>query len=71
MAPRTQPTARQVRLGAELRRLREAAGTHVPRGGGALGVDPAQMSQIEAGCRGSVRSVYAGSQPTTPARTGS
>lgn len=49
MPARTQPTARQVRLGGELRKLREAAGLSSGDAAGLLGVAPAQMSQMEAG----------------------
>lgn len=52
MAPRVQPTVRQVRLGAELRKLREAAGLSSGDAAGLLGVSPAQMSQFEAGNAG-------------------
>jgi transcriptional regulator with XRE-family HTH domain len=49
MAPRSQPTARQVRLGTELRRLREAAGLKAREVAGLLNSTSAQMSQVEAG----------------------
>src|ERR671919_1087516 len=52
MPPRSQPTARQVRLGTELRRLREAAGTTAREVAGFLGSTSAQMSQMEAGIAG-------------------
>ncbi|MFF3876967.1 helix-turn-helix domain-containing protein [Streptomyces sp. NPDC001978] len=52
MAPRSQPTARQVRLGAELRRLREAAGLKAREMAGLLSSTSAQMSQVEAGLAG-------------------
>ncbi|WP_030665570.1 helix-turn-helix domain-containing protein [Streptomyces cellulosae] len=52
MPARTQPTARQVRLGAELRKLREAAGLTSREAARLLGTNPAQMSQIEAGNAG-------------------
>ncbi|HET9380993.1 MAG TPA: helix-turn-helix transcriptional regulator [Streptomyces sp.] len=52
MAPRSQPTARQVRLGTELRRLREAAGLKAREVAGLLKSTSAQMSQIEAGLAG-------------------
>ncbi|MDQ0991960.1 helix-turn-helix transcriptional regulator [Streptomyces sp. V3I7] len=52
MPARTQPTARQMRLGAELRKLREAAGLSSRDAAGLLGVTPAQMSQFEAGNAG-------------------
>lgn len=46
---RNQPTARQVRLGSELRKLREAAGKPAKEVAGLLGASSAHMSQIEAG----------------------
>lgn len=46
---RNQPTARQVRLGSELRKLREAAGLPAKEVAGLLGSSSAHMSQIEAG----------------------
>lgn len=46
---RNQPTARQVRLGSELRKLREAAGKPAKEIAGLLGSSSAHMSQIEAG----------------------
>ncbi|MEV7345166.1 helix-turn-helix transcriptional regulator [Streptomyces sp. NPDC093544] len=49
MPARAQPTARQVRLGVELRKLREAAGLSSGDAAGLLGVARAQMSQMEAG----------------------
>ncbi|MEU7559216.1 helix-turn-helix domain-containing protein [Streptomyces eurythermus] len=52
MAPRSQPTARQVRLGAELRRLRESAGLKAREVAALLSSTSAQMSQIEAGLAG-------------------
>ncbi|MFG2131003.1 helix-turn-helix domain-containing protein [Streptomyces sp. NPDC048751] len=52
MPARNQPTFRQVRLGAELRKLREAAGLSSRDAAGLLGVNPAQMSQFEAGNSG-------------------
>ncbi|WP_172383887.1 helix-turn-helix transcriptional regulator [Streptomyces sp. MNP-20] len=52
MAPRNQPTARQVRLGTELRRLREAAGLKAREAAGLLSSTSAQMSQVEAGLAG-------------------
>jgi transcriptional regulator with XRE-family HTH domain len=52
MPARIQPTARQVRLGAELRKLRETAGMSSREAAGLLGVAPAQMSQFEAGNAG-------------------
>lgn len=49
MAPRSHPTARQVRLGAELRRLREASGLKAREVAAFLNSTSAQMSQMEAG----------------------
>ncbi|MFI9724197.1 helix-turn-helix domain-containing protein [Streptomyces sp. NPDC052396] len=49
MPPRISPTARQVRLGAELRKLREACGMSTREAGGFLGGGSAQISHIEAG----------------------
>ncbi|MEC4020536.1 helix-turn-helix domain-containing protein [Streptomyces sp. H27-D2] len=49
MPPRTTATARQQRLGAELRRLRERAGLSTREAGQKLGVDPARISNIESG----------------------
>ncbi|PAZ11655.1 transcriptional regulator [Streptomyces sp. SA15] len=52
MARRKQPTARQERLGAELRKLREAAGLKGREAAALLGTDSAQISQIEFGTAG-------------------
>ncbi|WP_106971677.1 helix-turn-helix domain-containing protein [Streptomyces xylophagus] len=52
MALRREPTARQMRLAIELRRLRDAAGLAAREGAALLGVSPAQISQIEAGLAG-------------------
>lgn len=52
MAPRNQPTARQVRLGAELRRLRDATGMSAREVAGLLSSTSAQMSQVESGLSG-------------------
>ncbi|SES47604.1 Helix-turn-helix domain-containing protein [Streptomyces sp. yr375] len=49
MPPRSNPTARQARLGAELRKLREAAGLTTTEAGALLGGNQAQISHIEAG----------------------
>ncbi len=49
---RNQPTARQMRLGSELRRLREAAGKPAKEVAGLLATSSAHMSQIEAGSSG-------------------
>ncbi|MFI7318074.1 helix-turn-helix domain-containing protein [Streptomyces venezuelae] len=52
MPPRSQPTARQVRLGAELRKMREAAGMTAREAAQLMGVNPIQVSQIESGRAG-------------------
>ncbi|MER6958390.1 MULTISPECIES: helix-turn-helix transcriptional regulator [unclassified Streptomyces] len=52
MTMRNQPTARQMRLGSELRKLREAAGRPAKEVAGLLGSSSAHMSQIEAGSSG-------------------
>ncbi|MFD4522646.1 helix-turn-helix domain-containing protein [Streptomyces sp. NPDC058470] len=52
MATRRHPTARQLRLGAELRKLRDAAGLKATEAATLLGANSAQMSQIEAGVAG-------------------
>ncbi|MEU8778965.1 helix-turn-helix transcriptional regulator [Streptomyces sp. NPDC048606] len=49
MAPRQTPTIRQRRFGAELRRLREAAGLSAPAAATLLGTDRTAISNIEAG----------------------
>jgi transcriptional regulator with XRE-family HTH domain len=49
MPPRSTPTARQQRLGAELRRLRERAGLATREAGQLLSINPARISSIEAG----------------------
>ncbi|MEV7143558.1 helix-turn-helix domain-containing protein [Streptomyces tauricus] len=49
MTMRSQPTARQVRLGSELRKLRQAAGKPAKEVAGLLGSSSTHMSQIEAG----------------------
>lgn len=51
MAARTSPTERQKRLGAELRRMRMAAGMTAEYAAGLLGVDRAKISNIETGIR--------------------
>ncbi|WP_327356174.1 helix-turn-helix domain-containing protein [Streptomyces sp. NBC_01304] len=48
MAPRSTPTARRVRIGVELRRLRERAGMTTVEAARALGTTQAQISNIEA-----------------------
>ncbi|MGW1158728.1 helix-turn-helix domain-containing protein [Streptomyces sp. NPDC002513] len=52
MPARRHPTARQVRLGTELRRLREAAGLKATEAASLLGANSVQMSQIESGISG-------------------
>lgn len=52
MPRRRQPTARQERLGTELRKLREAAGLKGREAAALLGTDSAQVSQIEFGTAG-------------------
>ncbi|MFE6400398.1 helix-turn-helix domain-containing protein [Streptomyces alboflavus] len=52
MATRRNPTARQVRLGTELRRLRDAAGLKATEAATLLGASSVQMSQIESGIAG-------------------
>ncbi|KUJ70666.1 DNA-binding protein [Streptomyces albus subsp. albus] len=49
MSPRSAPTARQRRLGAELRRMREHAGMSVAAAGEELGTDRTRISNMEAG----------------------
>ncbi|WP_435612894.1 helix-turn-helix domain-containing protein [Streptomyces sp. bgisy159] len=52
MGRRKQPTARQLRLGLELRKLREAAGLKGLEAAALLGADSVQISQIESGIAG-------------------
>ncbi|MDJ1134842.1 helix-turn-helix domain-containing protein [Streptomyces iconiensis] len=52
MPPRSTPTARQQRLGQELRKLREQSGMTALQAGALLGVDQARMSNIESGRAG-------------------
>ncbi|MUT91471.1 helix-turn-helix domain-containing protein [Streptomyces sp. Z38] len=52
MGTRRDPTARQLRLAVELRRLREAAGLSAREAAALLGVNSVQISQIEAGTTG-------------------
>ncbi|MEU4209634.1 helix-turn-helix transcriptional regulator [Streptomyces sp. NPDC026206] len=52
MPPRNTPTARQARLGAELRKLRERAGKTAREAAALLGTDQAKISMVEAGRRG-------------------
>ncbi|MFD9328598.1 helix-turn-helix domain-containing protein [Streptomyces sp. NPDC060065] len=49
MPPRANPTARQVRLGAELRKLREAAGVSNRAAAEFLNANPTQISHMESG----------------------
>ncbi|MFF4658149.1 helix-turn-helix domain-containing protein [Streptomyces sp. NPDC001381] len=52
MGLRPEPTARQVRLAVELRRLREAAGLKAREAAALLGVSSTQINQIEYGQSG-------------------
>ncbi|MGW3095989.1 Scr1 family TA system antitoxin-like transcriptional regulator, partial [Streptomyces sp. NPDC001102] len=52
MVLRREATARQVRLGSELRRLREAAGLTAIEAAALLGANRVQMSHIESGIAG-------------------
>ncbi|WP_394430937.1 helix-turn-helix domain-containing protein [Streptomyces sp. SGAir0957] len=52
MATRRHPTARHLRLGAELRKLRNAAGLKATEAAALLGASSVQMSQIESGVSG-------------------
>ncbi|WLW52859.1 helix-turn-helix domain-containing protein [Streptomyces sp. SX92] len=52
MGTRREPTARQLRLAVELRRLRDAAGLTAREAAALLGVSNVQISQIEAGLSG-------------------
>ncbi|MFF1724711.1 helix-turn-helix domain-containing protein [Streptomyces sviceus] len=52
MALRSEPTARQLRLAVELRRLRDAAGLSARQAAGMLEVTPPVISQIESGIAG-------------------
>ncbi|KOU45396.1 DNA-binding protein [Streptomyces sp. WM4235] len=51
MPPRTTPTYRQTRLGAELRRMRMAAGMTADAAAALLGLDRGKISNIESGVR--------------------
>lgn len=51
MPPRTAPTQRQKRLGAEVRKIRTAAGMSIETAAGLLGVDRSNISSIESGVR--------------------
>ncbi|WP_267245575.1 helix-turn-helix domain-containing protein [Streptomyces sp. PR69] len=52
MPPRSNPTARQERLGAELRKMRERAGVTARSAAALLGSNPMQMSHVESGRSG-------------------
>ncbi|MEU0211421.1 helix-turn-helix domain-containing protein [Streptomyces canus] len=52
MVLRREPTARHLRLAAELRRLREATGLSATEAAALLGVNRVQMSHIESGLTG-------------------
>ncbi|RPF35635.1 helix-turn-helix transcriptional regulator [Streptomyces sp. TLI_185] len=52
MVQRREPTARQMRLGVELRRLREAAGLNALEAAALVGVNRVKISQIETGAVG-------------------
>ncbi|CAM5397144.1 helix-turn-helix transcriptional regulator [Streptomyces viridochromogenes] len=52
MPTRREPTARQLRLATELRKLREAAGLTARQAAAMLGVSNVQISQIESGLSG-------------------
>ncbi|MDT0399694.1 helix-turn-helix domain-containing protein, partial [Streptomyces edwardsiae] len=52
MPTRREPTARQLRLAVELRRLRESAGLTARQAAAMLGVSNVQISQIESGVSG-------------------
>ncbi|MEE1765832.1 Scr1 family TA system antitoxin-like transcriptional regulator [Streptomyces sp. SP18BB07] len=52
MPPRSTPTARQERLGAELRKIRERAGVTARAAAALLGTNPIQQSAYEAGRSG-------------------
>ncbi|MFE0047448.1 helix-turn-helix domain-containing protein [Streptomyces albireticuli] len=47
MPPRTVPTARQRRLGAELRKMREAAGLNAREASALMGIDHTKISHME------------------------
>ncbi|WP_424889958.1 helix-turn-helix domain-containing protein [Streptomyces sp. XH2] len=51
MPPRTTPSERQKRLGAELRKMRLAAGVTTEHAAGLLGIDRTKISNIESGVR--------------------
>lgn len=49
MPPRDNPTARQIRLGAELRKLRDASGKTAREAAALLSFDQTRMSHVESG----------------------
>src|SRR6478735_5854932 len=49
MPPRDNPTARQARLGCELRKLREQAGRTAREAAGLISTDQSKISHMEAG----------------------
>jgi hypothetical protein len=49
MPPRSNPTARQARFGAEMRKMREAAGRTSSEAAALLGLDQTKISHVEAG----------------------
>ncbi|MFE2943242.1 helix-turn-helix domain-containing protein [Streptomyces sp. NPDC059255] len=51
MPPRTTPTQRQKRLGAEVRKMRTSAGMTAEHAAGLLGVDRGKISNFESGIR--------------------
>ncbi|WP_128379668.1 helix-turn-helix domain-containing protein [Streptomyces cavernae] len=51
MSTRTTPTERQRRLGAELRKMRTAAGASTEYAAGLLGIDRTRLSNMESGIR--------------------
>ncbi|MFR9796966.1 helix-turn-helix domain-containing protein [Streptomyces sp. MS06] len=51
MPPRSTPTQRQKRVGAELRKMRLAAGVTTEYAAGLLGIDRTKVSNMEAGVR--------------------
>ncbi|MGC9381119.1 helix-turn-helix domain-containing protein [Streptomyces sp. MH13] len=51
MATRSTPTVRQKRLGAELRKMRLAAGASTEYAAGLLGIDRTRLSNMESGIR--------------------
>ncbi len=51
MPPRTTPTQRQRRLGAEIKKMRTEAGLTAEYVAGLLGIDRGKVSNIESGTR--------------------